>query len=473
MRIQTSDTLATPDAEMVLRVLERELRDVSVEVVRDGRQIRVRGLGPSQRTMNRNDVGVVEIESENDHTVIRADITFLASALLGGVPQDDLVRSKLDRVLDRVKMELRTKSVHGEVFPASNSFYESADGEVSHIFAEPEHVAAYPVEADPIDVPEHIFEDARAASFEHEQLLEPIFVDMKEAAIEAQSNYVPQPEVVAEAKPVVVQAVSETLSEEVATPPVEQRVVAVANLVTQELKPTNVVAVPSPIAVSNASGQQRAAPMFQSFQSEEAKTPRRWGLLATVICMLAAVALFLAWPYLVGLVHERSTPASGVMDESAAGEATKLSADKTPIQAADANAAAVREAAIHNESDPRVWLESWAEALRGQDAGEQASFYADPVDHYARKSNVSNADVWLDKKTAIQSRPKVWTVNLENVVVEPRPDESLRVRLTKHYTSAQSDGGRVSDQVVHSQLKLRKIDGQWKIVSEQNLASTR
>ena len=60
MRIQTSDTLATPDAEMVLRALERSLHDVSVEVVREGQRITIRGLGPSQRTMNRNDVGVVE-----------------------------------------------------------------------------------------------------------------------------------------------------------------------------------------------------------------------------------------------------------------------------------------------------------------------------------------------------------------------------------------------------------------------------
>jgi hypothetical protein len=39
--------LATPDAEKVLRVLERSLRDVSIEAVRDGRRIVVRGLGPS------------------------------------------------------------------------------------------------------------------------------------------------------------------------------------------------------------------------------------------------------------------------------------------------------------------------------------------------------------------------------------------------------------------------------------------
>jgi ketosteroid isomerase-like protein len=444
LRIQTSDTLATPDAERVLRVLEWSLREVSVEVVREGRWITMRGLGPSQRTMNRNDIAVVEVASENDHTVIRADITFLASALMGGVPQDDLVRSKLDRVLDRVKMELGTKSVRGEASPwASDSAYEAVDGEARHIFAEAALVAAHSVEPAPYGVAEHI--------------------------VAAESVREPEPEAVAEAEPAVaLQGVSEVSSERVVTPPVELPVVRVTRVATQELKSTGAVAASSPVAVSSPSGHRRAIPIFQSFHPEEAKTPRRWGLLATVVCMLAAVALFLAWPYLVGLVHERLAPASSGSDQSTAAEAAKLSDDKTPMQAPDANAAAVGDAAIHTESDPRVWLESWADAMRGQDAGAQASFYADAVEHYALKSNVSNADVWLDKQNAIQSRPKSWTVRLENVVVEPRPDESIRVRLTKHYTS-QSDEGRVSERFVHSQLKLRKIDGQWKITSEQNL----
>jgi ketosteroid isomerase-like protein len=187
--------------------------------------------------------------------------------------------------------------------------------------------------------------------------------------------------------------------------------------------------------------------------------------------MLAAVAVFLAWPYLAGLIHDRLTPPSSVTDESTAGEATKPSVNTAPVQVADANAAVERDAAIHNESDPRVWLENWADAMRGQNASAQASFYSDPVEHYALKSNVSNADVWLDKQKAIQNRAKSWTVNLEDVTLQPRPDESLRVRLTKHFVS-RSDGGKESEQFVHSQLKLKKIDGQWKIVSEQNLAST-
>ena len=439
MRIQTSEMMATPDAEMVLRVLEWSLRDIAVEVVRDGRRITVRGLGPSQRTMNRNDIAVVEVACENHHTVIRADITYQASAMLGGVSQDDLVRSKLDRVLDRVKMELGTQSVRVEALPwfADRVREPEPDFEPEYII-EPE----YALEQEQAVGAEHDFE-LEAGESEHFVEIEP--TQVVEPVVE--------PEIVREAEPEVV----------------TERGASVAVPVVIEAIPVEAVAE-KPIGLVGSSSRVEI-PMFQTFHSEGARTPKRWGLLATVACMLAAVGLFLAWPYLAGLVHERLHPSSSVAEESVAGEtseATKRATDEAPMQVPDANAAAVRNASIHDESDPRIWLESWADAMRGEDAGEQASFYADPMEHYALKSNVSNADVWLDKKNAIQSRPTGWTVKLEDVVVEPRPDASMRVRLTKHYTS-QSDGGSVSERLIHSQLKLRKIDGQWKITSEQNL----
>jgi ketosteroid isomerase-like protein len=467
LRIQTSEMMATPDAEMVLRVLEWSLRDIAVEVVRDGRRITVRGLGPSQRTMNRNDIAVVEVVCENHHTVIRADITYQASAMLGGASQDDLVRSKLDRVLDRVKMELGTQSVRVEALPwFSDPVREPELGLEPEYIIEPE----YALEQEHAVGAKRDFELEAGVESEH-------FVETEPARA---AEPVVEPEVDVEPEAVESEHFVEVEPTHAVEPVVEPEIVREPEVVTErgasDAVPVVIEAIPvevvpeKPIRITGSSSRVEI-PMFQTFHSEDVRTPKRWGLLATVACMLAAVGLFLAWPYLAGLVHERLHPSSSVSEESVAGEtseASKLAADKVPMHVPDANAAAVRNASIHEESDPRVWLESWADAMRGEDAGEQASFYADPVEHYALKSNVSNADVWLDKKNAIQSRPTGWTVKLENVVVEPRPDASMRVRLTKHYTS-QSDGGRVSEQLIHSQLKLRKIDGQWKITSEQNL----
>jgi len=436
LRIQTTEMLATPDVEMVLRVLEWSLRDVSIETVRDGQRITVRGLGPSQRTMNRNDIAVVDVATEDHQTVVRADITYQASALLGTAPQDELVRSKLDRVLDRVRMELGTKSLPG-VASWSAELMGSQGGEVPEV-------------VNPVEF-EHYLEPEMGGR--REQFAEP--------AVEAEPVHEVEP--VVEAEPV---CESEPEVVAVENAPVTSRVESIA--VEAD------VGKPAAVVASHVPERGDEVPIFQSFHpEEETKTPKRWGLLATLACMLAAVGLFVAWPYLVGLVHERMNPSSTVAEEKAAVGGPEVAKHAADAQMPDANSVIARNEAIHKESDPRVWLESLADAMRGQDAGEQALFYADPVEHYALKSNVSNADVWLDKKNAIQSRSKVWTVNLEDVVIEPRPDESLRVRLTKHYTSGQVEGGKVSEQYIHSQLKLKKIDGQWKITSEQNFAPAR
>ncbi len=342
------------------------------------------------------------------------------------------MRSKLERVLDRVKLELGTERARVEDVPW---------------LADPVSELEAGVEPEPVMVPDPAFQQEHAVEVEHggepetsgnsEHLVEIEPPRREEPIVESELIREPEPEA-----PVVVPVVPETVV------PVEAAI--------------------EKSTTSPASSSRVEIPMFQTFHPEDTKTPKRWGLLATVVCMLAAVGLFVAWPYLVGLVHERLN-SSSTAEESVVGdttEATKLSADKVPMHEPDANTLVTQNASIHNESNPKVWLESWADAMRGQDAGAQAAFYADPVEHYALKSNVSNADVWLDKKNAIQSRPAGWTFTLEEVVVEPRPDESMRVRLTKHISS---DGGRVSDQFIHSQLKLRKVDGQWKITSEQNL----
>jgi ketosteroid isomerase-like protein len=489
LRIRTSEMLATPDAEKVLRVLEQSLRDISAEVVRDGQRITMRGLGPSHRTMNRNDIAVVEVECENYHTVIRADITYQASALLSGVPQDDLVRSKLDRVLDRVKAELRTESVRVETVSWFADPAREPDFEPEYII-EPEYVIAQKsvVEVEHGEA-EPFVEPVRAVGpivepepdFKPENMIEPECVIDQESMVEVEHGL--EPGTGGEAEPLVepVRAVEPIVAPEPVHAPEPEIVVARGVSAALPVATENGsvgAAVEKRIVVEGSSSPEKWAevPMFRTFHAGDTKAPKRWGLLATVACMLAAVGLFLAWPYLVGLVHERLNPSSSVAEEGASGEiseATKLADDEVPIQAPDANTVAAQNGSTlsgnHTESDPKVWLESWADAMRGQDANAQASFYADPVERYALKSNVSNADVWLDKQNAIQGRPKDWTVKLEDVVVEPRPDESLRVRLTKHYTSAQTEGGAVSERFVHSQLKLRKIDGQWKITSEQNL----
>ncbi|HEY6374406.1 MAG TPA: hypothetical protein VIX90_02655 [Edaphobacter sp.] len=106
MRFQTTETVQTPDSEIVLRVLETTLPEISSDVVRDGDQITLRGLGPSPRTRNLRDVTVLHVRSDHETTVISADVSFQASALLGATSQDSVVRSKLSHIFDQVRNQL-------------------------------------------------------------------------------------------------------------------------------------------------------------------------------------------------------------------------------------------------------------------------------------------------------------------------------------------------------------------------------
>ena len=106
MRFQTTETVQTPDSEIVLRALETTLPEISNDVVRDGSRITLRGLGPSPRTRNPRDITILYVSSDHATTVINADVNFQASALLGATSQDSVVRSKLNYVFDQVRSQL-------------------------------------------------------------------------------------------------------------------------------------------------------------------------------------------------------------------------------------------------------------------------------------------------------------------------------------------------------------------------------
>lgn len=126
----------------------------------------------------------------------------------------------------------------------------------------------------------------------------------------------------------------------------------------------------------------------------------------------------------------------------------------------------------HDEQNPKVWLDQWADAMRGRDPVLQASFYADPVGNYLGDPNVNNDSLTTGFRSAIQARDGIWTLKLEKVSVEKRSADEVMVRLTKHFMQM-DDGlgqstGQINDRYVRSRLELRRVNGQWKIVSEQD-----
>lgn len=103
------------DPELVLGVLEDCLRAISNDVVREGKRITLYGLGPSPRTINRNDTTVIDVKVEDGVTTIDADVRYQASAFLGTAPQDSVVQAKLDRVFEAMLSQLGLERWYGHV----------------------------------------------------------------------------------------------------------------------------------------------------------------------------------------------------------------------------------------------------------------------------------------------------------------------------------------------------------------------
>lgn len=523
MRIQTSETLATPDAEMVLRVLEHSLRDISVEVIREGRQITLRGLGPSQRTMNRKDITVLEVMTENEQTTISADITFMASALIGEAPQDEIVRSKLERVFDRVKLELGTRSVRGvapaapdEPLPAFMPPPIAPEPIVQHAppvepIAEPipmpeavPEAVPVPIFAAPIAAPEPVPPVEVVPSVEPVSAIRPVHMPETVSNVEAvptaspvdPSKRVHWPKPVNASTPVrpvssvrpvepvrpisSVRPVVPAKPAGASKPAVASQAIPAAQR-TGASRPERIVAAAvTPGAASRAPqvnvSREKTRPagsssplvpkqseeepefrLFGAMQPEDPERRRPRAIIVAVACAIVAALMYLGWPYLTGLM-DKGTTSSGPTSVQTVGGATV---------AQQPNAA--RSPYVHDEADPKVWIESWAAAMRSRDAALQASFYANPVDHYALRSHVRYADVLADKQRSIRNRSELWTFKAERVIAEQRSDGTVRVRLVKHVISNAS-GEEVSEAFIRSQLRLKRIDGQWKITSEQNLS---
>ncbi|MCU1322754.1 MAG: hypothetical protein JWM43_2403 [Acidobacteriaceae bacterium] len=107
MKFELTETVAVANPEEVLRVLEQHLRAVAGDVVRSEGQVTAFGIGPSPRTVNRRDTTVIDAREVDGQTVLFVQVNYQASALLGNMPQDGIVRSKIEGAIDEMRGELK------------------------------------------------------------------------------------------------------------------------------------------------------------------------------------------------------------------------------------------------------------------------------------------------------------------------------------------------------------------------------
>lgn len=491
MKFQWVEKIPVADPEIVLRAMEDRLRAVSSEVVREGDRITLMGLGPSPRAMNRRDKTVIDVRVEDGFTTVAADIVYQASSLLGDAPQDAVVRAKLERVFEEMREELGLKAVPARVVEERREVTKApvADSEPSHGLPKMRFAAEVPITPPPsfpeVKV-ETVREDKPVVSEPAAAVAEPAEVkaepEKSAVVVEVQE---PEPKIAAEVAskgveekviqdgvvtgPVVVQeekkASALPLSKPIEIPPV-----VLATATTRDA-PGKVMTMPKKKRFSPADQQIPKFTTGASSVSEpveaEKKSSRLLQWSAWVAAFIVLVLAPAAWLYL---------PRGSSSDSSVPQQAQPTqSAQPIPL----ASAAATQPVAAHPESasapigqpakdqNPAEMVKDWEMALQSTDAVKQAAFYADPTERYFLRHDVSRDSIQADKQSQIGKRQGDWAVAMEQVNVRQKED-TASVHLIKHFT-IRTNGKLTSQWYVPSLLQLKRVNGQWQILSERDL----
>lgn len=112
-------------------------------------------------------------------------------------------------------------------------------------------------------------------------------------------------------------------------------------------------------------------------------------------------------------------------------------------------------------------LENWAKANESNDPTLLSNCYADHVDRYFLRLNVTNTfvhdymDAWLKEHDSRVTMFKIKDVTFENATTT-----TVQLRLVKEVVTTNSKGA--AERLTPSQLSLKKVAGEWKITSERD-----
>jgi hypothetical protein len=474
MKFEIRETIKNPDPEVVLRALEMCSREISDDVTRFGDQITVRGLGPSPRSKNKNDNTAFRVSAEIGETVIVGEVNFQASALLGDTSQEDVVRSKLDDLFEQVKAQIDLDSLRVATYAAAR---KSAAG--TAVVDRSEEPDVEPLRASKRS------EEKRASFVAPETLTEgmtgaPDLV-WGAAALAAEpkvenipSNTKDEPESVIASKKTF-ESEQSADSEQAVAP--EQRAQPrfygepdLPELNRPEEEPT---------------WQARTAPYRIRIEDDLTPGWKRFALWMTMLLALVAAAgegyfywshgefywpREFNWPHLEIAKSPApvAAPAVGVAPNPVPKLDARRAAETVPAKPASLPESTPVSAA--SSADLKLWLQNWAASMRTKDANAQAAFYADTLDRYLNQRNVSKEAVLRDREATNRMRKGLWTVKMEDIVIERQTDSEADVRLVKHFMDEQ-ETSEILESFVPTRLALKRLNGEWKITSEQDQPS--
>jgi ketosteroid isomerase-like protein len=467
VKFQFNEIVDHPDANLVLNTLKGCLRDISLEITQAGDQLTIYGLGPSFRTMNRNDTATLRATSQGTATVLDGEVSFLASALMGDMPQDSAVRSKIEQAIRCLRIQLNLDNIPRQVSSSNGSLREPEP---------PARIEVLTPFTPPISSP--VLPDVLVPT----QATAPAKVDV--APVSLQEPEPPAPvEVLTPFTPATPSPIpSEVLVPTQATQSVKADVAPQSfaahqseSAAIEPIEPEEPKAPESPATAVAASFEPPApvpnrrtappvslpSPIAREESVERGKRSAILPLALSGLLILCCGAYFL---------QHRSLLANHLtVNQPKASLANPVPAPDTRSQQPSPPADPVQTTPVDSSpKDVKAWVQDWAAAMSTPDVQAQLSFYTDPLDRYFLRSNVSKIELLRDKQAEIKDRTGVWVLKAEDVVIDQQTESKAVIRLIKHITVT-SPTSSIQEQRIKTQLKLKLIDGNWKITSERTI----
>jgi hypothetical protein len=463
MKFEIRETVKNPGPEVVLRALETCSREISDDVTRFGDRITVRGLGPSPRSKNRHDNTVFRVNAENGETVILGEVNFQASALLGDTSQEDVVRSKLDDLFEQMRAQIDLDTLRVATYAAAR---KSAAGTAVVDRSEESDV-------DTLRASKRS-EEKMASSVAPETLIEAMTAapDLGWSAAEL----VAEPQV--ENSPANSKDEPERVIASKKTFGSEQSADAEQTVAPEQRAQPRFYGEPD-LFEEEPTWQARTAPYRIRIEDDLPSGWKRFALWTTMLLALLTVAAEgyfywshgeFYWPHreIAASLAPVAAPAVVVAPNPVPKLDTRKAAETNPAKPASLSES-TRESAT-NSADLKLWLQNWAASMRTRDANAQAAFYADTLDRYLNQRNVSREAVLRDREATNRMRKGLWTVKMEDVVIERQTGSEAEVRLVKHFMDEQ-ETSEILESFVPTRLTLKRLNGEWKITSEQDQPS--
>jgi hypothetical protein len=472
MKFEVRETVKNPDPEVVLRALEMCSREISDDVTRFGDRITVRGLGPSPRSKNKHDNTVFRVNAKNGETVILGEVNFQASALLGDASQEDVVRSKLDDLFEQMKAQIDLDALRVATYAAAR---KSAAG------------TAVVDRSDEPDV-----DPLRTSRPSEEKMASPV---APETLIEAMNT---APDLGWGAAALVAEPQAENIPSN-SKEEFERAIASEKTFESEQFADAEQAVAPEQRAQSRFYGepdlseeptwQARSTPYRIRIEDDVTSGWKRFALWTTMLLALLAVGAEgyfywshgdFYWPHreIAASPAPVVAPTVGVapnpvpkLDKRKAAETDRAKPASLPDdRAKPASLPESTPESATSSADLKLWLQSWAASMRTKDANAQASFYADTLDRYLNQRNVSREAVLRDREATNRMRKGLWTVKMEDVVIERQTESEAEVRLVKHFMDEQ-ETSQILESFVPTRLTLKRLNGEWKITSEQDQPS--